>query len=106
MFIKVRIYIVIYVILFRGKNYNFVFVDVLLKYLFKLLCIIENKFLYLIGGYFLFFEVGIKVIILLCYIFFVWFSLEKEGYEEIWGYLEIVVCFIFNRKSGKNILYF
>lgn len=68
--------------------------------------LLRISFLYLIGGYFLFFEVGIKVIILLCYIFFVWFSLEKEGYEEIRGYLEIVVCFIFNRKSGKNILYF
>lgn len=106
MFIKVRIYIVVYVILFRGKNYSFVFVDVYWNICLNYNVLLRISFLYLIGGYFLFFEVGVKVIILLCYIFFVWFSLEKEGYEEIWGYLEIVVCFIFNRKSGKNILYF
>lgn len=35
MSIKVRIYTVIYVILFQGKNYNSALVDVLLKHLFK-----------------------------------------------------------------------
>lgn len=106
MSIKVRIYTVIYVILFRGENYNSALVEVLLKHLFKPLCITENKFLHSTGGYPSSSEAGVKVTTLLCHTPFVWPSLEKEGHEEIRGHPETVVCLISNRKSGKNTSHF
>lgn len=72
MSIKVTKYTVIYVILFRGgENYNSALVDVLLKHLFKPLCITENKFLHSTGGYPSSSEAGIKVTTLLCHTPFV-----------------------------------
>lgn len=106
MSIKVRIYTVIYVILFRGKT------TILHLWMFYWnICLNHNvllrtSFLYSTGGYPSSSEAGIKVTTLLCHTPFVWPSLEKEGHEEIRGHPETVVCLISNRKSGKNTSHF